>query len=36
MMSIGRWSEFSAVIVFHEVLLAIELVAVVMSGDDGC
>lgn len=35
-MRIGRWSELSAVIVFHVVLFAMFEVAVVMSGDDDC
>ena len=34
-MRIGRWSEFSAWIVFQVVLLAIDELAVVMSGDVG-
>ena len=34
-MIIGRWSEWRATIVFHVVLLAIELLAVVMSGEVG-
>ena len=32
----GRWSECSAVIVFQVVLLAMLVVAVVMSGEVGC
>ena len=34
--SIGRWSEFSAWIVFQVVLLYSEDDMVVMSGDVGC
>ena len=34
--SIGRWSEFSAWIVFQVVLLLSEDAMVVMSGDAGC
>ena len=35
-MMMGKWSELSAVVVFHVILLAILFVAVVMSGDVGC
>ena len=35
-MRMGRWSELREVIVFHEILFAISVVAVVMSGDEGC